>query len=216
MMNMKETKISGVTTEMRKRIKKIVRFHYGFKPKDEDIDWIDDMLRNEYVVLHDERIIRELATQNAVNQLLKIRDKIGSIKFETIWLEKFMFRYLTYASMCFTAGIPEGTISLCRTAIESRLRERIAEELAGKECGDPKKLPEIIWRRMGELRDEKLTKLILKAENNNIISRQQIENIFEEYKFGDQNSRRVLDKFIHGDIVWTCIVWHQIQRSNTV
>lgn len=199
---MKETRIPEISTEMRKRIKRIARFHYGFKPRDKDIDLIDDMVRNDYVVMHDARIVWELATQNAISQLLKVRDKIGSAKFERIWLEKSMFRYLSYASMCFRAGISEGTISLCRTAIESGLRERIAEELAGKEHGDPEKLPEVIWEKMQQLRDETLAKLMLEAENNGIIRRWQIEDIFKELKFGDQDSRRVLDKFIHGDIVW--------------
>jgi hypothetical protein len=199
---MKKTKIPEISNETKKRIKKIVRFHYGFKPKDDDIDWIDDMLRGNYITCHDDRIVRELATQNAISQLLKIRDEIGSLKFERIWLEKSMFRYLTYASMCFRAGISEGTISLCRTAIESGLRERIAEEMAKKEKKGPEKLPEIIWMKMEELRDETLSQLILKAEDENIIKKQEIEEIFDEFRLGDQSSRRILDKFIHGDIVW--------------
>ena len=45
----KETIVSQLSNEERKRIKKIVEFHHGFKPKDKDIDWIDEMLRNKAV-----------------------------------------------------------------------------------------------------------------------------------------------------------------------
>lgn len=45
----KETIVSQLSNEGRKRIKKIVEFHHGFKPKDKDIDWIDEMLRNKAV-----------------------------------------------------------------------------------------------------------------------------------------------------------------------
>jgi hypothetical protein len=74
-----------------------------------------------------------LVSREAGKQLLKYRDKIASSKFEEIWLEKSIFKYLTWASMCFRAGIPIGTICLCRTAIETGLRERVAEEMAKKD-----------------------------------------------------------------------------------
>lgn len=142
---MNETRIPRISDEMNERIKSIVEYHYGFTPKDDDIDWIDRMLRNNYAVLHDQQIIRELAAINVRNELLEHRDRIGSIEFERIWTEKDIFKYLTFASMCFRAGIPAGTISLCRTAIESGLRERLAEELARKEATNVSKLPEATW-----------------------------------------------------------------------
>jgi hypothetical protein len=199
---MNETRIPRTSDEMKERIKGIVKYHYGFTPKDDDINWIDRMLRNNYAALHDQQIIRELAAKNVSNDLLKHRDRIGSIKFERIWLEKTIFKYLTFASMCFRAGIPAGTISLCRTAIESGLRERLAEELARKEAIKVSKLPEATWNKLKELKDKRLAQLIEEADQEGIIKKEKIEEIFQEFEFRDQSSRRILDKFIHGDIVW--------------
>ena len=201
-MNMNEIRIPQISDEMKKRIKKIVRYHYGLTPKDDDIERIDKGLRNNYATLHDQRIIRELATEDIGKELLNHRDRIGSIEFERIWLEKAIFKYLTFASMCFRVGIPAGTISLCRTAIESGLRERLAEELARKETTNVPKLPEATWNKLKELNDKRLAQLIEEAGQEGIIEKQKIEEIFQEFKFRDQSSRRILDKFIHGDIVW--------------
>ncbi len=204
----KETIIPQLSNEMRKRIKKIVEFHYGFRPKNKDINWIDKMLRNNYSVLHDQRIIRNLATVEIDKMLLKHRDKIGSIKFEKILLDKLIFRYLTLASMCYRAGISFATITLCRTAIETGLRERIAEELAKKECNKTKEFPKIILEKLKTLKDISLGTrgenkgLIDLAEENNMISNKTIEKIFKELKFKQQSSRRILDKFIHGNLIW--------------
>jgi hypothetical protein len=199
---MNETRIPQISDEMKKRIKKIVKYYHGFTPKDNDIEWIDRMLRKNYATLHDQQIIRELAAKNVSNELLKHRDSIGSIEFERIWSEKSIFKYLTFASMCFRAGIPAGTISLCRTAIESGLRERLAEELAKKETTNVTELPKTTWNKLKELNDKMLSQLIEEADQEGIIEKQKIENIFQEFKFGDQSSRKILDKFIHGDIVW--------------
>lgn len=199
---MSETRIPQISDAARERVKDIVKYHYEFTPKDDDIEWIDKMLRNDYVVSHDQRIISELAAVNISHELLKHRNRIGSIEFERIWLEKDIFRHLTLASMCFRAGIPAGTISLCRTAMESGLRERLAEELARKGNIDASKLPEATWNELKKLKDKTLKPLIKKAEKGKIITEQKIEEIFQELKFRDQNSRVILDKFIHGDIVW--------------
>ncbi|MBN2186709.1 MAG: hypothetical protein JW732_04575 [Dehalococcoidia bacterium] len=198
---MSETRISQISDEAKERVKKIVKYHYGFTPKDTDIEWIDKMLRNNYAVLHEQQIIRELATNNISNELLKHRDRIGSIEFERIWLEKDIFKYLTFASMCFRAGISAGTISLCRTAIESGLRERLAEESARKENPTNSDLSEAILNKLKKLKDKPLAKLIEEA-GNGIIKEQEIEKAFQELKFKDQSSRKILDKFIHGDITW--------------
>ena len=202
---MSETRISQISPKARDRIKDTVRSHYGFTPKDSDIKWIDRMLTNNYDFLHEQQIIRELAAKNISNGLLRHRDRIGSIEFERIWLGKDIFRYLTFASMCFRAGIPAGTISLCRTAIESGLRERLAEELARKENTSNSKLPEAILNKLKKLeKDEKynsLTKLIKEAPKE-IIKQQEIRDAFQELRFKDQEGRKILDKFIHGDIVW--------------
>ena len=200
---MNETRIPRISDETKERIRDIVKYHYGFTPKDDDIEGIDRMLRNNYAVLHEQRIIQELVDEDINKELLKHRDRIGSMEFERIWLEKTIFKYLTFASMCFRAGIPTGTVSLCRTAIESGLRERIAEELARKETKDSKKLSEVTWSKIEELaKDKKLKDLIQVADDKGIISKQEIEKIFQKFKFRNQSSRRILDKFIHGDIIW--------------
>lgn len=199
---MNEIRIPRTSDEMKERIKNIVKYHYGFAPKDDDIEPIDTMLRNNYATLHDQQIIRELAVKNVSNELLKHRDRIGSIEFERIWFEKAIFKYLTFACMSFRAGIPAGTISLCRTAIESGLRERLAEELAKKETTDVHKLPEATWNKLKELNDKSLANLIEEADQERIIEKRKIAEIFQKFKFGEQSSRRILDKFIHGDIVW--------------
>ncbi|MCK4403035.1 MAG: hypothetical protein KAV98_04640 [Dehalococcoidia bacterium] len=200
---MSDTKISEISDEARKRIKKIVAFHYGFTPKDNDIEWIDGMLRNNYAVCHEQQILRELADNNIGNALLKHRDRIGSIQFEKIWREKDMFRYLTFASMCFRAGIPAGTIGLCRTAIESGLRGRLAEKLARKENISDSELPEAILKWLKKLeKDETLAGLIKRTEEEEVITEREIEDAFQTLKFKEQQSRKILDKFIHGNIVW--------------
>lgn len=199
---MNETRIPEISDAMKERIKDIVKYHYGFAPKDDDIAWIDEMLRNNYSALHDQRIIRELAVENVSDELLKHRDRIGSVEFERIWLEKTIFNYLTFASMCYRAGIPAGTISLCRTAIESGLRERLAEQLARKEKLNDAQLPKAVLDKLTKLRDQSLNKLISLAESEKIIMNREIEGIFRGLKFRNQTSRRILDKFIHGDIIW--------------
>ena len=196
------TVIPSLSASQRKKIKEIVKFHYGIDADNHDIDWIDGMFRNHYSVLHDQNIIRNLVTVNINKILLKHRDKIGSLKFEEISLEKLIFRYLRFASMSYKAGIPIGSIFLCRTAIETGLRERIAEELAEKESTDKGKLPQKIWKLMKKLEDKKLWELIKMSEENNILRKGEIEEIFKPLKLGEQTSRKVLDKFIHGDLGW--------------
>lgn len=198
---MSETRIPQISDEARERVKDIVKYHYGFTPKDDDIDRIDRMLRNDYVVSHQQRLISELADKNMSNELIKYRDRIGSIEFERIWLEKDIFRYLKFASMCFRAGIPAGTISLCRTAIESGLREKLAEKRAIKRSADASLLAEATLGEIKKLEGKELRQLIQAAEAEVIITEKEIEDIFKKLKFrGD--ARRILDKFIHGNIVW--------------
>jgi hypothetical protein len=199
---MDETRIPQISNEIKKRIKEIVKYHYGFTPNDDDIYRIDNMLRNHYAVLHDQRIIRELVAGEVSKELLKHRDRLGSLEFERIWLEKTIFKHLTLASMCYRAGIPTGTISLCRTAIESGLRESLAEELAREESVSNAKLPEATWKKLKGLKRKNLADLVKMAAHEGIIGSQDIEEAFRKLKLRDQSSRRILDKFIHGDIVW--------------
>lgn len=199
---MNEMIIPQISDEMRKRIKKIVEFHYGFEPDNRDIDWIDGVLRNNYSTLHDQRIIRNLVTVEIDKILLKHRDKIGSMKFGKILRHKLIFHYLTLASMSYRAGIPFATISLCRTVIEAGLREKVAEELAKKEVSKNGKFPKKVLEKIEILKDLSLGTMIKLAKENNIISDEVIEEIFKKLKFKYQNSRKILDKFIHGDLIW--------------
>jgi len=199
---MENTIIRPLSTSQREKIREIVKFHYGIDAEDYDIDWIDKMLRSHYSALHDQRVIRNLVSVNINKILLKHRDKIGSLKFEEILLDKLIFHYLTFASMSYRAGIPIGSVFLCRTALETGLRERIAEELAKKEAQDEERLPHKIWEHMKKLENKKLYELIKMAEEYGIITRQEVEESFKSLKLGEQRSRKVLDKFIHGDIDW--------------
>jgi len=201
-LNMNETRIPQISDEGKKRLKRIAACHYGFIPADDDLLQTDQMLRNNYAALHDQRIIRELVAKETGKELLKHRERLGSLEFERIWFKKSIFKYLTFASMCYRAGIPAGTISLCRTGIESGLRERLAEELARKEGTSQADLPAKTLEKLRELRNKSLGYLIKKASEVGIISGQEIEEIFRTLKLRDQSSRRILDKFIHGDIVW--------------
>lgn len=192
---MENTIIPPLSSSQRKKIKEVVKFHYGIDADDHDIDWIYEMLRNHYSVLHDQNVIRNLVTVNINKTLLKHRDKIGSIEFERITMDKLIFQYLTFASMCYRAGIPIATISLCRTALEGGLKEKIAEKIAKDEKG--------IWEAIKELANWKLWKLVKRAEDENIISKGEIERFFtidEKMKKIIPNPRNLLDKYIHADL----------------
>jgi hypothetical protein len=197
------TTISPLSDARIKNIKDTVKSLYGIEDEDNDADWIDRMLRNSYSALHDFNIMRNLVTVNIDKILLKHRDCMGSTKFENIQMNKLIFYYSTSASMSYRAGIPIASIVLCRTAIEAGLRERIAEKLAEEEVRDREQLPRRILEIMEGLEDKyKLWQLIEKAEEESIITEEQIEEYFRPLKFGKQEGRKILDKFIHGDITW--------------
>lgn len=199
---MKNAVIRSLSNPQRKKIKEVVKFHYGIDAEDHDVDWIDRMLRNSYSTLHYWNVLRNLLTVNIGKILLKHREKIGTTKFETITTDKMIFRYLTFASTCYREGIPMATIHLCRTAIETGLRERIAEERAKNEINDIDDLSQKIWEFMEKLERKQLKDLIKIAEDSGILERGEIERVFKSLKLGEQPSRKVLDKFIHGDIAW--------------
>jgi hypothetical protein len=192
---MENTIIPPLSASRRKKIKEVVKFHHGIEADDYDLDWIDKMLRNHYSVLHDQNVISNLVTVNIGKILLKHRDKIGSIEFERMTMDKLIFRYLTFSSMCYRAGIPIATISLCRTALEGGLKEKIAEKIANDEKG--------IWEVIEELSNLKLWQLIRRAEDKNIITKDEIERFFtigEKMKKIIPNPRSLLDKYIHADL----------------
>jgi len=98
--------------------------------------------------------------------------------------------------MCYRTGIPLATIFLCRTAIEAGLREKLAEKRA-------KENSERIWKEMQNLIDLKLWQLIKKIEDENIISKNEIEMLFtinNKMKNIIPNPRNLLDKYIHADL----------------
>jgi hypothetical protein len=171
---MENTVIPPLSNLQREKIKKIVKFHYGIDADDRDIDLIDKGLRNNYLVLHEQNVIRNLVTVNISKILLKHRDGIGSIAFEKILMDKMIFQYLTLASMCFKAGIPLAAISLCRTALEGGLKEKIAEKIAKNE--------KEIWEAFKKLSNLKVSELIRKAEDVNIISRDELEKFLQLMK----------------------------------
>jgi hypothetical protein len=195
---MENTIIPPLSNLQIKKIKEAVKFHYGIDADDRDIDWIDKTLRNHYSIFHDQNIIRHLVTVNIDKILLKHRDEIGSLEFEEMMFDKLIFHYLTFASMCYRAGIPIGSIFLCRTAVETGLRERIAEEMAKEDIKSKEELPQKIWAQMKKLERKKLSELIKMAEEHKIVEGGEIEEIFRSQGL----EKRVLDKFIHGNIDW--------------
>ncbi len=183
-------------------IKRTVAYHYGFMPSDEVLLRIEGGLRNNYAALHRENIIREIVAMKISDDMQTYRDKLGSLEFEKIWMEKSIFRYLTYASMCYRAGIPAGTISLCRTAMEAGIRERLAEKLAQRDTTNQHDLAEKTLAQAQRLRNKLLKDLIKMASKEGILNEHDVEESFKTLKFENQESRKILDKFIHGDIVW--------------
>ena len=191
-----ETVIPPLSSSRIERIKKIVRFHYGIDAKEGDIAWIDSMLRNNYSVLHDQRIISKLVTVNVDNILLKHRERIGSTELERLWMSKIIFQYLTLASMCYRANIPIATIFLCRTAMEAGLREKLAEKRAEEHTTE-------VWQETQNLKDVWLSQLIQKAEDEGIISKDELSKLFTVHSKMERiipNPRNLLDKYIHADL----------------
>ena len=180
----KEPKILAPDVE---RIKKIIEFNHGFVPDEQDILRVDRMLRNQYGVLHDQCIIRELVTERIDDILLAHGQEKPDI--ESLFLDKSIFHYLTFASMSFRAGIPLGCIALCRTALEAGLRERLAEGKAAS--------PEEVWVGIRERSETLLGDLMKEAEREGTLSKKQIQEAFE---FAGQFGHHVLDKYIHADL----------------
>ena len=199
---MPESKSVDIDDKLRNHIRNVVELHYGFIPTDAQIDRVDKGLRGSYVTLHPYRIVNRLATSTINEIILKYRDEMG-IKLEEIELDKLIFRYKTLATMCFNEGIPHATICLCRTAIEAGLRERIAEELAKKDIGEKNNISDRTFEKMKELRKVTLGRpnggLLKLAEDNRIVSKENLEELFRT-RFGSKIGRKILDKFIHGDI----------------
>ncbi|MEA1958624.1 MAG: hypothetical protein U9N44_02985 [Chloroflexota bacterium] len=189
-------------SEIKERVKDRLKYHCGFTPTDDDIERVDRMLRNDYIASHEQRIFSELEGEHLISELLRHRDRIGSLEFERIWTEKDIFRYLTLASMCFRAGIPAGTIVLCRTALEAGLREKLAESRAMQRGVEASKVPEEILNEMGKLAHKLLSELISDVDTEKVLDRKVIEDSFREVKFLKEPSHKILDKFIHGDIRW--------------
>lgn len=169
------------------RIKKIVESHYGFVPNEQDILWIDQMLRGQYEVLHEQYIIRKLVTHRIDDILLSHREERPDI--ESLFSKKSIFHYLMFASMSFYAGIPLGCIALCRTALEAGLRERLAEKRASS--------PQEVWYQIKKRGKMGFRDLLKEAEQEGILSKKQLQESFE---FAGRFGRRALDKYIHADL----------------
>ena len=169
------------------RIKKIVEFHYGFLPDDDEIVSIGEGLRNQYRVLHEQYIIRELLTRKVGGILVAHRREKPDI--ESLFIDKLMFRFLTLASMCYRAGIPLACIALCRVALEAGLRERLAEAKASS--------PQEVWSEMNKRRNKPLGSLVKEADQEGIMAKKEFEELFV---FGGQLGHHLLDKYIHADL----------------
>lgn len=193
---------NSIDDESRKHIKEVVKQHYGFIPTDEEIDRLDKELRISYEIIHPYRIINMFATFSLDKVISKYREKLG-IKLEEMELDKLIFKYRTYAKMCFHNAIPYATICLCRIAIEAGVREKIAEELAEKDKVGNKNLSDKILEQMKKLKNITLGSpnggLFALADKNCIITREEVEQMFKN-RFRSRNGRKILDKFIHGDI----------------
>jgi hypothetical protein len=167
-------------------IKKIVEFHYGFLPDDDEIVSIDEGLRNQYSVLHEQCIIRELLTRKVSSILVAHRQEKPDI--ESLFLDKLMFRFLTIASMCYRAGIPLACITICRIAIEAGLRERLAEAKGSS--------PEEVWNEIKK-RHGKLRWLVKEADQEGIMTEKEFEELFV---FRGQLGHNLLNKYAHADL----------------
>jgi hypothetical protein len=64
------------------------------------------------------------------------------------------------------------------------------------------KLSELTWEKLEAPKEKSLGGLNPIAVEESIMGEQDFERAFQNLKSGDQNSRRILDKFIHGDVVW--------------
>lgn len=103
----------------------ILKVVYGIVANNDEIHRIDKGLRNNYVVLYDQRIIREIVSINISKILLKHRAKENVLQLEDLFFNKLIFLYLTYASMSYRAGTPIATISF----VEQLLRQVLGREL---------------------------------------------------------------------------------------
>lgn len=180
------------------RIKKIVEFHYGFLPDDDEIVSIDEGLRNQYSVLHEQCIIRELLTWKVSSILVAHRQEKPAI--ESLFLDKLMFRFLTLANMCYRAGIPLACITICRIAIEAGLRERLAEAKASS--------PEEVWNEIKKRHDKLLGRLVKEADQEGIMTKKEFEELFV---FGGQLGHHLLDKYTHADLNSIILLFESLQ-----
>ena len=169
------------------RIQRIIQFHYGFVPSEEEILRIDDGLRSQYGVLHDQYVIRELVTQKISDILVAHRQE--KLDIESLFFDKSIFRFLTFGSMCYRAGIPLACIALCRIALEAGLRERLAEAKAAS--------PEEVWNEINKRRNKLLGSLVKEADQEGIMAKKEFEELFV---FGGQLGHHLLDKYIHADL----------------
>lgn len=198
-----KTIIPELSNERKNRIQKIMKHHYGFEPENEEIERIDGILRsiNTQSTLHDEKIIRYFVIEKIHKILSKHRERIGNTKYETLLLDKLIFLFLTWAQGCYKDGFSIASISLCRIALESGLKEKLAEVWAKEEGEDVPKRSRRKWMHLKKLQDLMLKDLIQKAKDEGIITNE-FERTFKNLKFKKKDSRKILDKFIHGDIVW--------------
>lgn len=192
------TWIKMINDEMRNNIKELTNSNYGFIPEDVEINTIDSRLSESYLDLHEYRIINHLATRAIYDSKLSYWSTKSN--FAYIVGEKLIFRFLRLAIKCFNEANNYASICLCRTAIESGLIERVAEEYANRDSDKNKCYEQKLLFYINQNKDKMLHRNLELAEELNIISKRDVEDMFER-NVGVGVGKRILNKFVHGDII---------------
>lgn len=179
-------------------IKTLVNNNYGFIPDDDEIDEIDNKLKERYYYeLHEFRIINHLASRSILKIIEKYKEKLKN--FDQITNEKLIFKFLKIAIKAYNEANNYASICLCRVAIETGLIERVAEECAKIDGDTSKDINEKILIYMKKNKKEMLHGNLCMAEIFRIITFNDVENIFEA-NLGQGIGKGILNKFVHGDI----------------
>jgi len=147
----------------RNEIKELVKTKYGFSPENDEINYINDMLRLTYFDLHQFRIVNHIATSSIFNSLMKYR-AVKGYEFDNIYSDKLIFKYLRLARKCFEEALNFPAICMCRTAIESGLIERVAEEQANIDGDTTRKFEKKVLNYMKKNKNEMLHRNLEHAE----------------------------------------------------
>ena len=190
--------IKMINDEMMKNIKELTKERYGFTPNDFEINSIGESLSLSYEELHQYKIINHLVTRKIY--LDKFNYWSGLSTFNTITNEKLIFRFLKLAIKCYNEANNYASICLCRTAIETGLIERVAEENAKNDNAKDKCYEQKVVYYMNRNKGKMLHRNLELAQGFDIISITDVEEMFER-NIGHGIGKKILDKFVHGDII---------------